>query len=85
MEISNRLSSKINNGIKLIEILFIVELSPTGDFINLGGKEYSIADIATYTWARLHDHHNIDLTNYPAINKWLNNINQRPATKKIFG
>lgn len=51
----------------------------------LGGQEYSIADIATYTWARLHDHHNIDLTNYPAIEKWLNNINQRPATKKLFG
>ncbi|QKJ48661.1 glutathione S-transferase N-terminal domain-containing protein [Proteus vulgaris] len=50
----------------------------------LGGKEYSIADIATYTWARLHDHHNIDLANYPAIDKWLNNINQRPATKKLF-
>lgn len=51
----------------------------------LGGKEYSIADIATYTWARLHDHHSIDLANYPAIDKWLNNINQRPATKKLFG
>lgn len=51
----------------------------------LGGQQYSIADIATYTWARYHDHHNINLANYPAVEKWLNSINQRPAAKKLFG
>lgn len=51
----------------------------------LGGQDYSIADIATYTWARLHDHHNIDLINYPAVENWLARINQRPAAKKLFG
>lgn len=51
----------------------------------LGGQEYSIADIATYTWVRRHEHHNIDLANYPAVEKWQNNITQRPAAKKLFG
>ncbi|MDM3561995.1 glutathione binding-like protein, partial [Proteus vulgaris] len=51
----------------------------------LGGKEYSIADIATYTWVRRHEHHNFDLANFPAVEKWQNNITQRPAAKKLFG
>lgn len=51
----------------------------------LGGQHYSIADIATYTWVRAHKHHNISLTNYPAVEKWFNAISQRPAAKKLFG
>ncbi|EMP7459084.1 glutathione S-transferase family protein, partial [Proteus mirabilis] len=51
----------------------------------LGGNDYSIADIATYTWARYHDTHHIDLADYPAVEKWLNTISQRPAAKKLFG
>ncbi|MEQ4923082.1 glutathione binding-like protein [Proteus hauseri] len=51
----------------------------------LGGPHYSIADIATYTWVRSHNHHNINLANYPAIEKWFNTISQRPASKKLFG
>ena len=51
----------------------------------LGGNDYSIADIATYTWARYHDTHHIDSADYPAVEKWLNTISQRPAAKKLFG
>lgn len=51
----------------------------------LGGKKYSIADIATYTWALSHQHHHIDLANYPAVEKWVKTISQRPAAKKLFG
>ncbi|OAT35679.1 glutathione binding-like protein [Proteus myxofaciens] len=51
----------------------------------LGGNDYSIADMATYTWALSHKHHHIDLKNYPAVEKWLNTISHRPAAKKLFG
>lgn len=49
----------------------------------LGGNEYSIADIATYPWARYHQHQNIDLKDYPAVQKWIDRINDRPAIKNL--
>ncbi|BET97547.1 glutathione binding-like protein [Xenorhabdus taiwanensis] len=50
----------------------------------LGGNEYSIADIATYPWARCYEHQKINLQNYPAVAKWLDKISQRPATQAIY-
>ncbi|KAA1177478.1 glutathione binding-like protein [Photorhabdus heterorhabditis] len=50
----------------------------------LGGQEYSIADIATYPWARSHEYQNIDLDDYPAVKKWFDIISQRPATQTAY-
>jgi GST-like protein len=41
--------------------------------------EYSIADIATFPWVARHEWHDIDLTNYPAVQRWFNYIAARPA------
>lgn len=74
----------INRYTKETERLYQVLESRLAQSPYLGGNDYSIADIATYTWARYHDTHHIDL-NYPAVEKWLNTISQRPAAKKLFG
>ncbi|OTA20419.1 thiol:disulfide oxidoreductase [Xenorhabdus beddingii] len=50
----------------------------------LGGSEYSIADIATYPWAKCYEHQKIDVRDYPAVEKWLDKISKRPATKAAY-
>ena len=44
--------------------------------------EYSIADIATYPWVARHEWHDIQLTDYPAIQRWFDRISQRPAVQR---
>ncbi|KMW72386.1 GSH-dependent disulfide bond oxidoreductase [Photorhabdus luminescens subsp. luminescens] len=50
----------------------------------LGGQEYSIADISTYPWVRAYERQNIDLNDYPAVQKWFDTISQRPATQIAY-
>lgn len=50
----------------------------------LGSDEFSIADIATFPWAKFHEHHHIDLNDYPAVKRWFEVIEQRPATQLTF-
>ncbi|MEI9749960.1 glutathione binding-like protein [Moellerella wisconsensis] len=50
----------------------------------LGSDEFSIADIATFPWAKFHEHHHIDLNDYPAVKRWFEVIEQRPATQRTF-
>jgi len=48
----------------------------------LAGAEYSIADIATFPWIARHDWQGIDLKRFPAVNRWYDNINTRPAVQR---
>ncbi|XBS68646.1 glutathione binding-like protein [Acerihabitans sp. KWT182] len=50
----------------------------------LAGGDYSIADIATYPWAAAHDRQRIDLTDYPAVKRWLDAIASRPAVERAY-
>ncbi|ETS33588.1 thiol:disulfide oxidoreductase [Photorhabdus temperata] len=50
----------------------------------LGGQEYSIADISTYPWVRAYERQNIDLSDYPAVQKWFDTISQRYATQIAY-
>jgi len=55
----------------------------------LDGKEfiaetYSIADIACWTWARLWRHHHVDLTGFPSLARWLEQLASRPAVNRGF-
>jgi GSH-dependent disulfide-bond oxidoreductase len=47
----------------------------------LGGDEYSIADIATYPWARNHDVHGVKWEDNPNLARWFKSIDERPAVK----
>ena len=48
----------------------------------LGGKEYSIADIATFPWLRSWQNQGVTLSDYPHLEKWFNTIDARPAVQR---
>ena len=48
----------------------------------LGGKSYSIADIATFPWLRSWENQGIVLGDYPHLEKWFNEIAARPAVQR---
>ena len=50
----------------------------------LAGKDYTIADIATFPWIARHDWHDIGLKNYKNLTRWYEVISNRKAVKKGF-
>jgi GST-like protein len=48
----------------------------------LAGGAYSIADIATYPWARYLEQHGFDAKEHPSLLRWRNAIAQTPAVKR---
>ena len=50
----------------------------------LAGKEYSIADIATWSWIARHKRHDIGLENFGGLSRWYIDIAKRPAVIKGF-
>ena len=50
----------------------------------LAGKDYSIADIATFPWIARHEWHDIGLKKYKFLSKWYEAISEREAVKKGY-
>jgi GST-like protein len=48
----------------------------------LAGPDYSIADIATFPWIRNPQRRNVDLAQYPAVQRWHDAIAARPAVRR---
>ncbi|MHB1125079.1 MAG: glutathione binding-like protein [Ramlibacter sp.] len=48
----------------------------------LGGREYSIADIATFPWLRSWQNQGIVLADYPHLQAWFERIAERPAVQR---
>ena len=48
----------------------------------LGGKEYSIADIATFPWLRSWQNQGVTLSDYPHLEQWFHAIEARPAVQR---
>ena len=44
--------------------------------------DYSIADIAHWTWARLHEWAGVDITEFSHLQRWLDQIAARPAAAR---
>jgi GST-like protein len=53
-----------------------------GEAAYLAGADYSIADIATYPWVARHEHHKVDLAEFPNVKRWFDTISARPAVVK---
>ena len=51
----------------------------------LAGADYSIADIAAWTWIERHEMHGIALDPWPSLSDWLARVAARPATVKGYG
>ena len=50
----------------------------------LAGKNYTIADIATFPWIARHDWHDIGLKNYKNLCRWYLEISERDAVIKGY-
>ena len=50
----------------------------------LAGKNYSIADIATFPWIARHEWHDIGLKNFKNLSRWYLTISQREAVIKGY-
>lgn len=49
----------------------------------LAGNKYTIADMANFSWVRAGPLFlDIDMSEYPGVDKWLKRISERPAVQK---
>jgi GST-like protein len=48
----------------------------------LGGHDYSIADIATFPWLRSWKNQGVELSDYPHLKGWFDEIAARPAVQR---
>lgn len=48
----------------------------------IGGKTYSVADIAIFPWLRSWKNQGIDWAEYPHLKAWFDKIEQRPAVQR---
>ena len=48
----------------------------------LGGAEYTIADMATFPWIRIHENQGIDIDEFPNVKRWVEVIAARPAVQR---
>jgi GST-like protein len=46
------------------------------------GEEYTIADIAIFPWLRSHKKQNVDITQYPQVDRWYQEIGARAAVQR---
>lgn len=50
----------------------------------IAGDFYSIADMASYPWVRLHEGQRQDLGDFPNLKRWVEAVAQRPATVSAY-
>lgn len=50
----------------------------------LAGDDYSIADITTHPWVRNLSFFDIETGEYPALDKWITHVGERPAVVKAY-
>jgi GSH-dependent disulfide-bond oxidoreductase len=48
----------------------------------LSGREYTIADVATYPWVARFEWHRVDLGQFPSVKRWYDTVGARPAVMK---
>jgi len=53
-----------------------------GESTYLAGDDYSIADIATYSWTYSYERRGFDLAGLDNVLQWLNEIGERPAVQR---
>jgi len=56
------------------------QLRKTGAYV--AGRQYTIADVATWPWARSHPRQGISLDDYPNVKRWFEAVGSRPAVKR---
>lgn len=62
--------------------LYTVVDKRLGEADYLAGDEYSIADIAVYTWSLNYEQEGVDISKLPNIQRWQETIGQRPGVQR---
>lgn len=55
-----------------------------GEVPYLAGRDYTIADIATFPWVARWEWHQIDWADYPNVARWYRAIAERPAVQRGY-
>ncbi|HEV7776556.1 MAG TPA: glutathione binding-like protein [Luteibacter sp.] len=50
----------------------------------IAGKDYSIADMASYPWIVSYENQSMRLEDFPNLNRWFEDIRARPATVRAY-
>jgi GST-like protein len=64
-----------------LHVVMEQRLSTAGFFLPMG---YSIVDMAVFPWIRVSVRLGIDLAGYPALQRWFDAIQQRPAVERAL-
>lgn len=56
------------------------QLARTGAYV--AGADYSIADMTIFPWVRTHKAQQVDLGNFPKVQRWYDALFERPALKR---
>jgi GST-like protein len=48
----------------------------------IAGDEYTIADMAIFPWTRSYKNQGIDLSEFPAVSRWKEKLEARPAVQR---
>ena len=48
----------------------------------IGGKAYSVADMAVWPWLRSWKNQGVEMNDYPHLKGWFDEIDQRPAVQR---
>ncbi|USH04205.1 glutathione S-transferase N-terminal domain-containing protein [Grimontia kaedaensis] len=67
-----------NEGRRLFEVM-------NGQLANnryLAGDEYTIADISTWPWVRIHEWSGVDISGLEHLQRWVDELAERPACQK---
>ena len=48
----------------------------------VAGADYSIADMAIFPWVRTHKAQEVELAKFPSVERWYNELFERPAVKR---
>ncbi|MFZ9678790.1 MAG: glutathione binding-like protein [Quisquiliibacterium sp.] len=56
------------------------QLARTGAYV--AGRQYTIADIAIFPWARVHTNHGVDFAEFPNVARWFDSVSARPAVQR---
>ncbi|MGB7182395.1 MAG: glutathione binding-like protein [Burkholderiaceae bacterium] len=70
-----------NEAARLYKVLN-TQLEKTRAFVS--GRQYTIADMAVFPWARAFENQGISLDDYPEVKRWFDAVNARPAVRRAL-
>lgn len=81
---SERVPYAIDRYVKETARLYSVLNKQLSGRVFVAGDDYSIADMAIYPWVRAWERQSIDLDSYPNVQRWFQQLSDRPAVRRAY-